>query len=75
LAAITKPATLRRLLPRRGNPELLTSIARDAKVGLSNDTEGLVQISAAGDLDLLCFVEVALDRCAPDPPPQDATPD
>jgi len=57
------------------DPELLTSIARDANVGLSNAAEGLVQIFAAGDLDLVCFAEVALARCAPSPPLPDATPD
>jgi len=57
------------------DPELITSIARQVNVGLNNGAEGLVQIFAAGDLDLLSFAEKALNLCAPGQTHRVATPD
>jgi hypothetical protein len=44
----------------RAAPDLITSIARTADVGIRSDSSGLAQIFGAGDLDLLRFAEIAL---------------
>jgi hypothetical protein len=44
----------------RAAPDLITSIARTAGVGIRSDSTGLAQIYGAGDLDLLRFADTAL---------------
>ena len=43
-----------------GAPESITSIAREAGVGIRNDETGLAQIFGADDFSLLRFAEAAL---------------
>jgi hypothetical protein len=50
----------------RAAPDLITSIARTADVGIRSNSKGLAQIFGAGDLDLLRFAETALRSSGPD---------